>query len=79
MLHELWEDPEDEGRYTFCLAGPKGDAARSMLSPSAHLAWTVEAVSHFQAMTLYCKHMAWGTYATDHEWDHMTYAQHGWE
>ncbi len=79
MLHELWGDPEDEGRYTFCPAGPHGERARSMLSPSARLTWTVEADSHVQAMTLYYEHMGWATYTTDQEWDRKTYAEHGWE
>jgi hypothetical protein len=60
VLHELWEDPESEGRYTFCPADPHGDQARSMLSSSARLTWNAEADSHFQSMTLYCEHMGWG-------------------
>ena len=79
MLHELWDDPNDEGRYTFCLAGPRGDAARAMLSPTAQLTWTVEADSHVQAMTRYYEHMGWGRYETDQAWDRQTYAEHGWE
>lgn len=79
VLHELWDDPESDGRYTFCLAGPMGDDARSTLSPSAQLTWTVEAESHFEAMTLYYAHQGWGTYTTDQEWDFKTYAEHGWE
>ncbi|MEQ4210161.1 hypothetical protein [Actinopolymorpha sp. B9G3] len=83
MLHELWEDPDDdEGAgpsLTFCLAGPRGDAARALLGKSARLTWTVNAESHFEAMTLYYEHMGWGTYTTDHEWDRRTYAEHGWE
>jgi len=59
------DDPEDEGRHTFCLAGPRGDEAHSMLSPSARLTWTVEADSGYQPMTLYYEHMGWGTYTTD--------------
>jgi hypothetical protein len=79
VLHELWEDPEDEGGYTFCLAGPHGDEARSMLSRSARLRWTVEAESHFDAMTLYYEHMGWGLYQTDQDWDRRTYAENGLE
>ena len=79
MFHELWEDPQDEGRYTFCLGGPRGDQARSTLSPSAQRTWTVEADSHFLAMTLYFAHMGWGQYTTDQGWDHRSYAEHGWE
>lgn len=82
MLHELWEDPEprDGGYLTFCLAGPMGDDARKLLSPEAKRTWTVEAASHFEAMTLYYEHQGWATYTTDYpEWDKTTYADHGWE
>lgn len=79
MLHELWDDPANEGRYTFCLSGPRGDEARAMLSPAARLVWTVNAASHFDAMTLYYEHQGWGTYATDQDWDFKTYAELGWE
>ncbi|HUB40548.1 MAG TPA: hypothetical protein VMA72_17005 [Streptosporangiaceae bacterium] len=65
MLHELWDDPEGDSRYIFCLAGPWGDPARSALSLSDHLARTVEADCHFQAMTLYYEHVGWGTYTSD--------------
>lgn len=78
VLHELWDDPEDEGRFTFCLAGPHGDQARALLSMSARRVWTVEADSYFDAMTAYHRHMGWGTYETDQEWDRITYAEHGW-
>ncbi|MDH6135510.1 hypothetical protein P3T37_004926 [Kitasatospora sp. MAA4] len=78
MLHELWDEGE-EGQ-TFCLAGPRGDGARALLSERARLVWTVEAASHFDAMTLYYQRMGWGTYTAAHpEWDNRTYAEHGWE
>ena len=81
MLHELWSDPDPEmgGEFLFVLAGPYGDEARGTLSPQAKLVWTVEAASHFEAMTLYYEHQGWGTYTTDQEWDFKTYAEHGWE
>ena len=50
VLHELWDDPGSEGRFTFCLSGPHGEQARARLSPGARLVWTVEAASHFEAM-----------------------------
>lgn len=78
VLHELWDDPESEGRYTFCLAGSHGEQARALLSSAARRVWTVEADSHFDAMTAYYQHMGWGTYTTDQEWDRITYAEHGW-
>jgi hypothetical protein len=81
VLHELWSDPEPAtgGYFLFCDAGPRGDQARGQLSPRARLVWTVEAASHFEAMTLYYEHQGWGTYTTDQEWDRVTYAEHGWE
>ncbi|WP_300386982.1 hypothetical protein [uncultured Nocardioides sp.] len=79
MLHELWEDPESEGVFTFCLAGPHGDDARSTLSKSARMTWTVEAASYFEAISLYYAHQGWGAYVSDQAWDHKTYAEHGWE
>jgi hypothetical protein len=74
MLHELWV--EDETDWTFCIAGPRGDAARKLLSPSAKLVWAVEANNHFEAMTLYYTHMGWGEYRSDHsELDKKTYRE----
>lgn len=72
-------NPEGEGRYTFCLAGPRGDQARPALSPSAHLTWTAEADSHYQAITLYYEYMGWGTCTTGQERDRRAYAEDGWE
>jgi hypothetical protein len=57
-----------------------GDDARGLLGPTAKLAWTVEAASHVEAMTLYYEHMGWGTYTTDFpEIDRQTYRDRGWE
>jgi hypothetical protein len=79
VLHELWEDPDGDP-YTFLLAGPRGDEARAMLASSARLTWTVEAASHFEAMTRYYKHQGWGEYTTEFpEMDRQTYAERGWE
>lgn len=50
-----------------------------MLGPHARPTWTVDAASHFEAMTRYYDHMGWGTYTTDQSWDGQTYAEHGWE
>jgi hypothetical protein len=53
LKHELWNDIGDDGPdYRFCLAGPHGDDARALLSPSAQFIWTVEAGSHFEV----CQH-----------------------
>ncbi|HEV2361125.1 MAG TPA: hypothetical protein VGS21_05445 [Acidimicrobiales bacterium] len=77
MLHELWVADESQ---TFCLAGPMGDQARQMLDPGSRLTWTVEASSHFEAMTLYYRHMGWRIYTSDYEdIDRQTYAERGWE
>lgn len=78
MLHELWIENDNE--QTFCLAGPRGENARKLLMPEARLAWTVEASSHFEAMTKYYAYMGWGEYTTDFpEHDKKTYKELGWE
>ena len=82
MLHELWDDPTpaDGGYLLFCLAGPRSAEARAMLSPSARLTWTVDADSHFEAMTLYYEHQGWGVYTTDFpDVDTQSYRERGWE
>ena len=74
LKHELWEDDaEGSADLTFCLAGPRGDGARQFLSPNAKLIWTVEADSHFEAMTAYYQFMGWATYRTDWEQDKRPY------
>lgn len=69
--HELWLESEQE--QTFCFAGPLGDDARALLLPGAKLVWTVEAESHFEAMTKYYEHMGWGVYETIHVSDYEPY------
>ena len=75
LKHELWKDigGDEYSEFTFCLAGPHGESARGLLSPSAELIWTVEADSHFEAMTQYYAFMGWGVYTTDQEWDMNPY------
>ncbi len=77
LKHELWKDigGDEYSELTFCLAGPYGDGARSLLSPHAELIWAVEAGSHFEAMTAYYKFMGWGEYTTDQEWDMQPYPE----
>ena len=65
MLHELWVDPD--GLDMFCLAGPEGDAARNLLAENSKLEWTVNALSHFDAMTKYHEYRGYGEYRTDFE------------
>ena len=74
LKHELWEEKEGGG-WTFCLAGPRGDGARNLLGPNPKLIWTVEAGSHFEAMTAYYKFMDWGEYTTDQDWDMRPYPE----
>jgi hypothetical protein len=76
LKHELWTDiGDDVPDYTFCLAGAHGNDARALLSPSAKLIWTVEAGSHFEAMSAYYEFMGWGEYRTDQEWDRQPYPE----
>jgi hypothetical protein len=70
LKHELWEE---DGLNTFCLAGPRGDDARKIVGSTAKLIWTVDAATHFEAMTEYYKFMGWGEYKTDQEWDRQPY------
>lgn len=62
MLHELWVEPD--GLDTFFLAGPEGDAARALLPRNSRLEWTVDAKSHFEAMTMYYRSRDWSVYTT---------------
>lgn len=71
LRHELWR--ETDGLHSFVLTGPMGDEARALMGPEARLVWTVEAGSHFEAMTQYYEHMGWGTYTTEFEWDYGPY------
>jgi hypothetical protein len=78
MLHELWSEPD--GLESFCLAGPMGDGQRQLLAPGSNLIWTVEAASHFAAMTMLCNRRGDAAYATDFpEIDKKTYHEMGWE
>jgi hypothetical protein len=70
MKHELWKE---KNGFTFCLAGSMGDGARAMMENGAELIWTVEAASHFEAMTKYCEYMDWGEYKTEFEQDKNPY------
>lgn len=73
LLHELWIESDQE--QTFCLAGPMGADARARLLPGAKKVWTVLAESHFDAMTKYYGHMAWGVYTTEFASDHDAYPE----
>ena len=42
---------------------------------NAKLIWTVEAGSHFEAMTTCYKFRGWGEYTTDQEWDFQPYPE----
>lgn len=44
-----------------------------LLLPGAKLVWTVEAGSHFEAMTKYYEYMGWGEYKTEFESDYKPY------
>lgn len=77
LKHELWKDigGEEFSEYTFRLVGPRGEGAKNLLSSEAKLIWTVEAFSHFEAMTAYYEFMEWGEYTSDLEWDMKPYPE----
>lgn len=62
MLHELWID--SDGLDTFVEAGQMNDQKRELIGPGATLVWTVEADSHFDAMTRYYEYRHWGIYTS---------------
>ncbi|WP_137189698.1 hypothetical protein [Stenotrophomonas rhizophila] len=62
MRYELWIEPDQE--QTFCMSGPHGDSARALLRVNAKRVWTVNAQSHFEAMTKYHQYMGWGPYVS---------------
>ena len=70
MKHELWKE---KNGYTFCFAGSLGDQARETIEGDAELIWTVEADSHFEAMTKYYEFMDWGEYKAAFEQDKQPY------
>ncbi|MDJ0864381.1 MAG: hypothetical protein QNJ82_19325 [Gammaproteobacteria bacterium] len=72
LVHELWKD-ESDGEFTFCLAGPAGDAARALLEGKSEKIWSCEAESHFEAMTQYYKFQGWGPYSTEYPQDYWPY------
>ena len=71
MKHELWKE---KNGFTFCFAGLLGEQVREMMEEGAILIWTVEAESHFEAMTKYYEFMDWGEYKTDFEQDKEPYS-----
>lgn len=55
LRHEVWEEPDENGRMleALCLAGPDGNAFRATLGDNAVLVATFEASSYANAMTNY--------------------------
>jgi hypothetical protein len=72
LVHELWKD-DSCGGSTFCLAGPAGEGARSLLEGKAEKIWECEAECHFEAMTKYYEYQGWGVYTTEFEQDYWPY------
>lgn len=78
MAHEVWQDYEEGDGAALpgcCLAGPRGDGFRALLSARAHLLHTFKARSHAEAMTAYHRLVGFGPYATKHEWDEQPYPE----
>lgn len=77
LIHEVWEDQDDDGQTleSLCLAGPAGADVRALLSPRARLVKTFAAASHFEAMTVYYALYGRGAYTTDQTWDFEPYPE----
>jgi hypothetical protein len=75
LLHEVWEEPDENGRMleSLFLAGPDGDGVRALLGKGARLVTTFEASSYVEAMTKYYALYQRGDYVTDYPADHDPY------
>jgi hypothetical protein len=73
LIHEVWIDAD--GSPGMCLAGPMGDGFRRLQGPGAKLIATIEASSHFEAMTKYNAMLGRGAYTTNFESDRESYPE----
>jgi hypothetical protein len=74
LTHEVWEELTDSQLlHTCCLAGPRGDACRRKLGPTARLVSRFEAGSHFEAMSWYHRFLDREVYTSDQAWDYQPY------
>ena len=75
LLHEVWEEPDGQGRWLpgLCLAGPDGESFRKTLAAGARCVHRFEAGSHFDTMTNYHAHLGREPYTTAHAQDHTPY------
>ena len=74
LVHEIWEEIDERSRsMMLCLAGPRGDSARSTLSETARCVHRFEAGSWFEAMRIYHQYNGWGEYKPDPTWDDEPY------
>jgi hypothetical protein len=71
LKHEVWRD--SDGLPMCCLAGPDGDNARRLLGENASLVSTIEAGSHFEAMTKYNEFLGREPYTSTQASDHAPY------
>jgi hypothetical protein len=71
MIHVVWVD--SAGLPELCLAGPMGDDQRALMDIGARLIATIEAASHFEAMTKYNRLLDREAYTTDFDWDYKEY------
>jgi hypothetical protein len=75
LAHEIWEEPDGDGGWLqgLCLAGPDGEAFRSLQTPAARLVQVFTADSHFEAMTIYHRILGREPYTTADASDHEAY------
>ena len=74
LVHEIWETVSDGMvLHACCLAGPDGDGCRRSLEPVARLLASFEAISHFEAMTVYNDYLGREPYTTSEPWDYQPY------
>ena len=77
LLHEVWEETEQDGSLGVCLAGPMGRGFRDQLAPGARLVHTFWASSHFDAASEFHRFAGYEPYTTEHPQDCEPYSP-GW-
>ena len=77
LLHEVWEEPDENGQMleALCLAGPDGEACRAALANGSRMVTTFEAASHVEAMRKYYSMYDRGEYVTAHLEDYDPYPE----
>ena len=75
LVHELWNDFDDDGTAmpALLLAGPAGDSPRLFMSPAARLVRRFEAENYREAMAIFYALNGWESLDDEPGWDDTPY------